>query len=96
MARKLIEKPGAERLLKTEPKYPIDVKFEECTKSNLIYKGFAGKLFVIPRVNFEHPSSNYQTNPNGKANRDLLNRYDHVSRKKKEMIKLIHEWNSEP
>ncbi|MFJ8255998.1 galactosyltransferase-related protein [Peribacillus asahii] len=127
-----IERSGTERLLKTTPKWPIDVKSEECTKANWIYKGFAGKLIVIPRVNFEavggfderfsgwggeddafslsvqtlcgklvnskgdiyhlwHPTSNYETNPNGEANRALLNRYKRASGNKKEIIKLISE-----
>ncbi|ETI66288.1 galactosyltransferase-related protein [Neobacillus vireti] len=127
-----IEWQGTERLLKTKPKWPIDVKYEECNKSNWVYEGFAGKLFVIPRVNFEavggfderfigwggeddafshavrtlcgeivnikgklfhlwHPSSNYQTNPHGKANAELLGRYMQASGNKKKMTKLIYE-----
>ncbi|MFK9094062.1 galactosyltransferase-related protein [Bacillus salipaludis] len=127
-----IEWQGTERLLNTKPKWPIDVKYGEYTKSNWVYEGFAGKLFVIPRVNFEavggfderfigwggeddafshavrtlcgeivnikgkifhvwHPSSNYQTNPNGKANADLLGRYERASGNKKKMTQLIYE-----
>jgi hypothetical protein len=48
-----IEKQGTDRLLKTKPKWPIDVKSGECYKSNWVYEGFAGKLFVISRENFE-------------------------------------------
>lgn len=47
-----IERAGTERLLKTEPKWPIDVKFEECTKESF-YPGFAGKLLVISKETFE-------------------------------------------
>jgi hypothetical protein len=131
-----IEKQGTERLLNKEPKWPINVKSEECTKSNWVYDGFAGKLFVISRENFDavdgfderfigwggeddafshavrticgkimnvqgkifhlwHPSSNYQTNPNGIANGNLLNRYERASGNKEEMIKIIHERKGE-
>lgn len=48
-----IEKPEVNRLLKTKPRWPIDIKQKECTKANWLYEGFAGKLFVIPRANFE-------------------------------------------
>ena len=48
-----IEKSGTKRLLQSEPNWPIDVKSKECTKANWLYSGFAGKLIVIPRVNFE-------------------------------------------
>lgn len=123
---------GTERLLKTQPKWPIDLKHEECTKSNWVYEGFAGKLFVISRRNFEavggfderfigwggeddafshavrtlcgeivnldrkifhfwHPGSTYQTNPHGKANADLLGRYQRASGNKKKMTQLINE-----
>jgi predicted glycosyltransferase involved in capsule biosynthesis len=47
-----IERTATERLLKTEPKWPIDVKFEESTKKS-IYPGFAGKLIVISKEIFE-------------------------------------------
>jgi hypothetical protein len=131
-----IERAGTERLLKTKPKWPIDVKSEECTKSNWVYDGFAGKLFVISRENFDavggfderfigwggeddafshavrticgkianvkgkvyhlwHPSLSYETNPNGKANGKLLQRYERASGNKEEMIKLIQERNSD-
>ncbi|WP_338450561.1 galactosyltransferase-related protein [Niallia oryzisoli] len=48
-----IEKTGTEKLLKTKPKWPIEVNPKECTKANWLYDGFAGKLIVIPRENFE-------------------------------------------
>jgi predicted glycosyltransferase involved in capsule biosynthesis len=48
-----IEKAVTERLLKTEPRWPIDVNIKECTKANWIYDGFAGKVLVIPKRNFE-------------------------------------------
>lgn len=127
-----IERSGTERLIQTEPTWPFDVKSEECTKANWIYTGFAGKLIVIPKVNFEavggfderfsgwggeddafslsvqtlcgklanvtgeiyhvwHPVSNYGTNPNGKANLELLNRYKRASGNRKEMTNLISE-----
>src|SRR5690349_1583253 len=35
-----INRTGTERLLKTEPNWPIDIKFEEYTKANWIYPGF--------------------------------------------------------
>lgn len=127
-----INRSKTEGLLQTTPSWPMDVKAKDCTKANWIYKGFAGKLFVIPRVNFEavggfderfigwggeddafslsiqtlcgklvnlngglyhlwHPSSSYKTNPHGKVNADLLNRYKRASGNKKQMLKLIHE-----
>ncbi|QCJ41548.1 glycosyltransferase [Bacillus sp. S3] len=130
-----IEWQGTKRLLKTKPTWPIDIKYEECSKSKWVYEGFAGKLFIIPRENFEavggfderfigwggeddafshavrtlcgeivnvkgkifhlwHPSSNYQTNPHGKANADLLGRYKQASGNKKKMTKLINERKS--
>lgn len=130
-----IEKKGVQKLLKTKPKWPMDVKMKECTQADWLYKGFAGKLIVIPRVKFErvggfderfigwggeddafsyavqtlcgnivnveekiyhlwHPASNYRTNPNGKANAKLRNRYKHAMGNKKEIIKLINERNS--
>jgi hypothetical protein len=48
-----VEMEGTEKLLKTKPNWPIEVTAEECTKSNWVYEGFAGKLFVISRENFE-------------------------------------------
>ena len=131
-----VERQGTERLLNTRPKWPIDVNFEECTKANWLYAGFAGKLFVISRENFEavggfderfigwggeddafsyavrtlgskivnmdgeifhlwHPSSSYETNPNGIENGNLLNRYKRASGNKTEMLKLINERNRE-
>lgn len=48
-----IEKSGTKRLFQESPKWPIDVKPEECKKANWIYEGFAGKLLVIPKENFE-------------------------------------------
>ena len=127
-----VEMQGTERLLKTKPKWPIEIKADECTKSNWVYDGFAGKLFVISRENFEavggfderfigwggeddafshaartmcgklinfegkvfhlwHPSSSYQTNPNGKANAKLLGKYERASGDKEKMKKLIEE-----
>lgn len=47
-----IDKTGTERLLKTEPKWPSDVKPEECTRESF-YPGFAGKLIVISKETFE-------------------------------------------
>jgi hypothetical protein len=130
-----VEMQGTERLLKTKPTWPMEIKSEECTKSNWVYEGFAGKLFVISRENFEaaggfderfigwggeddafshaarticgklinlegkvfhlwHPSSSYQTNPNGKANAKLLGRYERASGDKEKMKKLIDERNT--
>ncbi|WP_066071263.1 glycosyltransferase family 2 protein [Neobacillus soli] len=40
-------------LLRKQPKWPLRVGIEECNKANWIYEGFAGKLNVIPRANFE-------------------------------------------
>ncbi|MDP4103750.1 MAG: galactosyltransferase-related protein [Bacillota bacterium] len=48
-----IDKSGTETLLKTEPRWPIDVKNKDCTKANWIYDGFAGKVLVIPQKNFK-------------------------------------------
>ncbi|MEH7096961.1 galactosyltransferase-related protein [Neobacillus vireti] len=129
-----VEKEGTERLIKTSPNL-INIRPNECTKSDWLYEGFAGKLFVIPRENFDavggfderfigwggeddafshavrtlcgeivnvegrifhlwHPSANYATNPNGKANGDLLNRYKRASGNKTAMLNLIKERNS--
>ncbi|MBT2655824.1 glycosyltransferase [Bacillus sp. ISL-18] len=129
-----VGKEGTRRLIKTGPD-SITIRPNECTKSDWLYEGFAGKLFVIPRENFEavggfderfigwggeddafshavrtlcgeivnvegrifhlwHPSANYETNPNGKANGDLLNRYKRASGNKTAMLKLIKERNS--
>ncbi|WP_051633787.1 glycosyltransferase family 2 protein [Bacillus sp. UNC41MFS5] len=40
-------------LLKTEPTGPIDINKEKCNKVNWLYNGFAGKINIIPRKNFE-------------------------------------------
>jgi hypothetical protein len=127
-----VEKGGTDRLLNTSPKWPIELKLDDCTRSDWVYEGFAGKLFVITRENFEkvggfderfigwggeddafshsvqtlcgklvnldgeifhlwHPSSSYESNPNGKANANLLNRYERAKGNKQEMAKLIEE-----
>jgi hypothetical protein len=44
---------GTKRLRKTKPKWPLDIKSGEYYKSDWVYEGFAGKLFVISRENFE-------------------------------------------
>ncbi len=131
-----VEYEGTKRLLKTKPKWPIDIRSDECTKSDWVYDGFAGKLFVITRENFDavggfderfigwggeddafshavrticgkianvkgkvyhlwHPSLNYETNPHGKENGKLLQRYERASGNKKEMINLIQERKGE-
>ena len=38
-----------------------------------------------------HPPSTYRTNPHGKANRELLQRYDQANGNQEAMLKLIHE-----
>ncbi|WP_284036274.1 galactosyltransferase-related protein [Neobacillus sp. 114] len=127
-----VEKQGTKKLLQTKPKWPMDVNSGDCSKANWLYQGFAGKLFVIPRANFEavggfderfigwggeddafshsvrtlcgdivnvkgriyhlwHPSSSYQTNPNGKANANLLGRYERASGNIKKMAEIINE-----
>lgn len=47
-----LDKGNTEELLKTEPKWPIDIPFEECTKETF-YPGFAGKLLMVKKETFE-------------------------------------------
>ncbi|MFF2448550.1 galactosyltransferase-related protein [Neobacillus sp. NPDC058068] len=48
-----IPKYESRKLFKKTPKWPLDVELANCIKANWIYNGFAGKLNVIPRKNFE-------------------------------------------
>ena len=48
-----VEQKGTMSLLKKKPSWPLDIKSEEYSKSNWLYEGFAGKLIVISRKNFE-------------------------------------------
>jgi len=48
-----IPKQATKYLLRKQPKWPLSVGIDECIKVNWIYEGFAGKLNVIPRANFE-------------------------------------------
>ncbi|MEH7119633.1 galactosyltransferase-related protein [Neobacillus vireti] len=127
-----IDRSGTERLVKSKPAWPFAFKADECKKASWIYQGFAGKLIIIPKVNFEaaggfderfigwggeddafslavqtisgkleniegvifhlwHPSSSYSTNPFGKANGELLNRYKRANGDPQKMLKLIRE-----
>lgn len=42
-----------ERVLRNKPGWPLNVKLEECQKVNWMYDGFAGKVNLIPKRNFE-------------------------------------------
>ncbi|MBM7656473.1 galactosyltransferase-related protein [Neobacillus cucumis] len=48
-----VEQYGTEKLLKTKPAWPLNIKSEYAYRSNWVYEGFAGKLIVISRENFE-------------------------------------------
>ncbi|MFZ7944747.1 galactosyltransferase-related protein [Neobacillus sp. 19] len=48
-----VPKEATKYLISKQPSWPLRVGVEECNKANWIYKGFAGKLNVIPRANFE-------------------------------------------
>lgn len=47
-----IDEADTKRLLKTEPKWPLDVNPEECAKQTF-YPGFCGKIMVISKELFE-------------------------------------------
>ncbi|MEH7085812.1 galactosyltransferase-related protein [Neobacillus drentensis] len=42
-----------EKVMRTKPGWPLNVKLEDCHKVNWMYDGFAGKVNLIPKRNFE-------------------------------------------
>lgn len=42
-----------ERIMSTKPNWPLNAKLEEFQKVNWMYDGFAGKVNLVPRRNFE-------------------------------------------
>ena len=45
-----------ERVVRAKSGWPLNVKLEECQKVNWMYDGFAGKVNLIPKRNFEKVS----------------------------------------
>jgi hypothetical protein len=48
-----IPKEKNKDVLLSDPKWPIDVRLEECDKAGWLYDGFAGKINVISREHFD-------------------------------------------